>query len=116
MLKVLFAAAAMTAVSVAAAQAGTLKDGVWTSACPMPGDAPAFSSKSPEAYNASMKTVQAWQDAAKAYADCLNKEAKEDQGVIVTTANGNVSKLSEQITALNQSSADAVAALKKKSK
>jgi hypothetical protein len=114
MLKLLFATAALTALSFAGAQAGTLKDGVWTSTCTMPGDAPAFSSKSPQAYNESMKAAQEWQGSAKAYADCLNNDAKTDQGLIVTTANGNVTKLSAQITDLNAASADAVDKLKKK--
>jgi hypothetical protein len=114
MLSRFLAAAAFATLAASAASAGTLQNGVWTPNCTMPGDAPAFSSKSPEAYNKSAKAAQDWQASAKAYADCLNTEAKTDQQAIVTVANDNVKKLSDQITALNTASAAAVDALKKK--
>ncbi len=115
MLTRFLAAGALALMTTAAAQAGTLQNGTWTPNCPaMPGDAPAFSSKSPEAYNKSAKAAQEWQASAKAYADCLNGEAKADQNAIVSGANANVKKLSDEISALSAASAAAVDALKKK--
>jgi accessory colonization factor AcfC len=114
MLNRLIAAALFATAAASAAQAGTLQNGTWTPSCELPGDAPTFSSKSPDAYNASAKAAQAWQEKAKAYADCLNNEAKTDQQAIITVANGNVKTLSDQIAALNSASADAVEKLKKK--
>lgn len=114
MLTRILAAAAFATLSVAAAQAGTLQNGTWVPNCKAPGDAPAFSAKSPEAYNSSAKAAQAWQADAKAYADCMNAEAKADQNAIITVANDNVKKLSDQITTLNQQSQDAIDKLKKK--
>jgi hypothetical protein len=115
MLKQILAAGAFAALTAAAAQAGTLQNGVWTPNCPpMPGDPPTFSSKSPEAYNKSAKVAQEWQANAKAFADCLNGDAKADQNTIVSTANADVTKLSSEITALSADSAAAVEALKKK--
>jgi hypothetical protein len=114
MLTRILAAAAFATLSVAAAQAGTLQNGTWVPNCKSPGDAPAFSSKSPEAYNSSAKAAQAWQADAKAFADCMNAEAKADQNAIITVANDSVKKLSDQITTLNQQSQDAIDKLKKK--
>ncbi len=114
MLNRFLAVAALVTTAMASAQAGTLQNGVYTPNCTAPGDAPAFSSKSPEAYNKSAKAAQDWQATAKTYADCLNAEAKNDQQAIISTANDTVKKLSDQINALNADSAAAVEILKKK--
>ncbi len=115
MLTRILAAGAFAALTATAAAAGSLQNGVWTPNCPAaPGEAPTFSSKSPEAYNKSAKAAQEWQAAVKAYADCVGTEAKADQNAVVTGANGMVGKLSDQINALNAASAAAVDALKKK--
>ncbi|HTJ62263.1 MAG TPA: hypothetical protein VL899_00510 [Alphaproteobacteria bacterium] len=110
----IFAAAALATLTVGAAQAGTITNGTWApSGCKTPGDPPAISGKSPEAYNSSAKTAQAWQASAKEFADCVNAEAKTDQNAIVSAANENIGKLSKEIDALNQQSNEAVEKLKK---
>jgi hypothetical protein len=110
----LFAAAALATGSVAA-QAGTLQNGVYTVSCTTPGDPPVFSSKSPDAYNKAGKEAQVWQDAVKAYQTCLQTEVKADQQILIDTANKAIQALSDQITALNAQSQDAMAKLKKAS-
>jgi gas vesicle protein len=113
----ILAAAALATLTVGAAHAGTITNGVWApSGCKVPGEPPAISGKSPEAYNASAKTAQAWQASAKEFADCVNAEAKTDQNAIVSAANDNIGKLSKQIDALNQESNEAVEKLKSKTK
>ena len=106
--------AAFVAALPAAAQAGSLENGVWTPKCTAPPPAPDISSESAAAYNETGKAMLAWQTTAKAYVDCLSSEAKADQGTIVNTANASVNALSAEINALNQKSADAAAALNKK--
>jgi hypothetical protein len=109
----IIAAGALAMLSLGAAQAGTLKDGVWTPNCTPPGDAPEISSKSPKAYNDSAKLIQAWQQNAQTYANCMNTEAKADQGAVVTSANNAVSKLNDQINAMKAANDAAVEKLKK---
>ena len=112
----IFTVAALTMLSASAAMAGSLQNGVWTSTCAAAGDPPTISGKSPAAYNSSAKEAQAWQEKAKAYADCVSAEAKADQNAVVTGANDNIKKLSDQITTLNTQSSDALAKLKKGAK
>lgn len=114
MIRILAVAAAFTALSVAA-QAGTLQNGVWTPNCPaMPGDAPEWSTKSPEAFNKSQKAVQDWQTHVVAYSDCIKGEVKADQEVVVGTANTNIKKLSDQLAGVTASQQTAIDTLKKK--
>jgi len=114
MLSRLFTIATLTMLCATGAQAGTLQNGAWAPNCPAPGEAPSFSSKTPEAYNASAKKAQEWQEAAKTYVDCLNSDAKADQNAVVTGANDRVKAISDQINALSAGSAEAVEKLKKK--
>ena len=109
----IFAATAIVALS-SVAQAGTLQNGVWTPNCPnVPGDAPEFSTKSPEAFNKSQKLVQTWQSTVIAYNDCMKGEVSADQGIIVGTANANIKKLSDELGGLSAAQATAVDKLKK---
>ena len=115
----ILAVAAIAAFPVAtisvAAQAGTLQNGVWTPNCPaMPGDAPEFSTKSPEAFNKSQKAVQDWQTHVVAYTDCLKGEVKTDQEAVVGTANTNIKKLSDELGSVGAAQQAAVDTLKKK--
>ena len=115
MLTRFLAVAAFATLTAAAAQAGTLQNGTWTpNGCKDPGDAPALSDKSPEAYNKSAKGVQAWQDAARTYQECLKAEIKGDQDVIINTANASLGKLNDQAKALNAANDAAIAKLKGK--
>jgi hypothetical protein len=113
----ILAVAAFATLSAVAAQAGTLQNGVWTpNGCKEPGDAPLLSSKSPEAYNKSAKLVQAWQDSARVFQDCIKSETKADQDVIINGANASLSKLNDQAKALNDSATAAMEKLKGASK
>lgn len=113
----ILAVAAFATLSVAVAQAGTLQNGTWTPTnCKDPGEAPLLSDKSPEAYNKSAKPVQAWQDAARVYQDCMKDETKADQNAIITAANASLTKLNDQAKAVNDSAAAAQAKLKAGSK
>ena len=105
---------ALAALLAPPAEAGTLENGVWTPKCTAPAAPPEISAGSASAYNETAKAMLAWQTTAKAYADCLNGEAKADQSTIVNTANASINTLSQEINALNQKSADAAAALNKK--
>jgi hypothetical protein len=108
----ILAAAAFATLSAAAAQAGTLQNGVWTPTnCKDPGNAPMLSDKSPDAYNKSAKPVQAWQDAAKTYQDCMQSETKADQNAIISAANTSLGHLSDQAKALKDSADAAMAKL-----
>lgn len=114
MLSRLMAAGAAVLFSAGIAQAGTFTAGAWSPNCTDPGEAPSFSSKSPEAYNASAKLVTAFQEKEKAYADCVSTDAKADQEAVVTGANGAIGKIQKTMDALNEQSKDAVDKLKKK--
>ncbi len=115
MLTRMLIAGAIAAFSIGAAQAGTLTNGVYTPNCPTaPGDAPPFSTKSPDAFNKSAKEVQAWQQSVTAYNDCMKTEVKADQEAIVGTYNTNIKRLSDQISGVNAAQQEAVEALKKK--
>jgi hypothetical protein len=112
----ILAVAAFATLSAVAAQAGTLQSGAWTpsTACTAPGDPPAISDKSPDAYNKTGKAVQAWQVGAQNFANCVQSEAKADQGAVVNDANAIVTKLSDELKALAASNDAAIAKLKAK--
>jgi hypothetical protein len=112
----ILAVAAFAALSAVAAQAGSLQNGAWTpsSVCTSPGDPPAISDKSPDAYNKTGKAVQAWQVGAQNYANCVQSEAKADQGTVVNDANATVTKLSDELKALSAANDAAIAKLKAK--
>jgi hypothetical protein len=112
----ILAVAAFATLSAVAAQAGTLQGSAWTptSACKDPGEAPAVSDKSPEAYNKTAKLLQAYQVSAQAYASCVQAEAKTDQGAVVDGANGAISKVSDQLKAAVAANDAAIAKLKAK--
>jgi hypothetical protein len=114
MLTRILAAAVFATLSVAAAQAGTLQGDAWTpsAACKDAGPPPAISDKSPDAYNKSAKTLQAWQATAQAYASCLQAEAKADQTAVVNGANSAVNKLNDEIKTVQAANEAAIAKLK----
>jgi hypothetical protein len=115
MLTRILAAAAFATLTAAAAQAGTLQNGTWTpNGCKEPGEAPMPSDKSAEAYNKSAKAMQAWQNAAQAYNECMKTEIKADQDAIINTANASLSRLNDQAKALNAANEAAIAKLKGK--
>ena len=113
----LIATAALTAIALGSAglgttQAGSLDTSGWhASHCGAnPGAAPEISSKNANAYNKSIKALQAWQDASKTYTNCLVAEGKADQQAIVSTMNAKMSGFNEDSKEL---SAESNAALQK---
>lgn len=70
------------------ANAGTLIDGKWSlAACGNKPETPAIDQTNIEAFNQSVAKINAWQQQAKAYYECLVKEANTDNAVIADTAN-----------------------------
>ena len=115
-MKLMLAGAALVAFATAA-QAGTLQNGAWTpKECAAPGEAPTFNGKTPEAYNKSSKEVTAWQDKARAYAECVTTDGNADVKLIMDTANGQVSKINDTIKGQVAEATALVEELNKKSK
>ena len=116
MLTRILAAAAFAALSAAAAQAGTLQNGVWTpTTCGAdPGPAPVMDGKNQNTYTKSAKEFQAWQDKAKPYAECLAKEAKTDQNSVVDATNKVMTAVNEGSKKFVDDANAAMEALKKK--
>src|SRR5579859_6243163 len=116
MLTRILAAAAFATLSAAAAQAGTLQNGVWTpSGCGAdPGPAPVMDGSNQKTYTKSAKDFQAWQDKAKVYAECMSQEAKADQNVVVDTTNKTMTAVNEGSKKFVDDANAAMEALKKK--
>ena|ERR1700760_1577176 len=116
MLTRILAAAAFATLSAAAAQAGTLQNGVWapTSCGADPGPAPVMDGASQKSYTKSAKDFQAWQDKAKVYAGCVADEAKKDQNIVVDTTNKTVSAINDGSKKFVDDANAAMEALKKK--
>jgi len=116
MLTRILAAAAFATLSAAAAQAGTLQNGVWTpTTCGTdPGAAPVMNGSSQKSYTASAKEFQAWQDKAKVFAACIAEEAKKDQNAVVETTNKTVTGINDGSKKFVDDANAAMEALKKK--
>ncbi|WP_020563977.1 hypothetical protein [Methylosarcina fibrata] len=68
--------------------AGTLVDGKWSLAtCGNKPEVPTIDQTNVEAFNQSVADINVWQQQAKAYYECLVKEANVDNAVIADTAN-----------------------------
>jgi hypothetical protein len=68
--------------------AGTLIDGTWSLAtCGNKPETPTIDQTHVEAFNQSVAKINAWQQQAKAYYECLVKEANTDAAIIADTAN-----------------------------
>ncbi|EIC31524.1 MULTISPECIES: hypothetical protein [Methylomicrobium] len=68
--------------------AGTLANGKWSLAdCGNKPEVPAIDQTNVEAFNRSVAKINTWQQQAKAYYECLVKEANTDNAVIADTAN-----------------------------
>jgi hypothetical protein len=115
MLKLSFAVALLAGVTLSGAHAGTLANGTWApSGCGAdPGAAPTLDAKTVAAYNRTAKEVQAWQEKAKPFADCVVNEAKTDQNAIVESTNKIISAINDQSKALQAQSQAAIEKLKK---
>lgn len=84
------------------AHAGTLMNGGWSpTGC---GDKPAPAAldlSSTDAYNRSVKAVNAWQEQAQNRLDCLIKEANADNAAIAKTANDEKAQFRAAIDKIN---------------
>jgi len=70
------------------ANAGTLANGHWSTAiCGNKPDSPVLDQSNIEAFNKSVAKVNAWQQQAKTYYECLVKEANTDNAIIANSAN-----------------------------
>jgi len=70
------------------ANAGTIANGKWTpSNCGNPPETPVIEPSNVEAFNKSVAKVNAWQQQAKTYYECLVKEANTDNAIIADSAN-----------------------------
>jgi hypothetical protein len=68
--------------------AGTFADGTWNAAqCGATPENPVIDDSGVDAYNASLKTIKAWQQKAQEYNNCVVNEANADNEVIAKAAN-----------------------------
>jgi hypothetical protein len=68
--------------------AGTLVSGKWTLAnCGSKPETPTIDQTNIETFNQSVAKINAWQQQAKRYYECLVQEANTDNAVIADTAN-----------------------------
>ncbi|SJM92388.1 conserved exported hypothetical protein [Crenothrix polyspora] len=97
-----FIATNILLLGAASTTAGVLKQGVWVpSSCGSREEAPFIDTSNADAYNASVKAINAWQKTASAYDDCLVKEANTDSAVIVKTVTDEQGKLKEIVKKIN---------------
>lgn len=67
--------------------AGTLVDGKWNpDGCGDHPGVPAVDTSNAYAYNSSVHNVVAWQEATKAFNECMVKEANADNALIIKSA------------------------------
>ncbi len=89
-------------LSVASSTAGVLKEGIWIpSGCGVRQEPPFIDTTTVDSYNASVKAINEWQKTAKAYDDCIVKEANADSAVIAKSATEEQGKLKEIVNKIN---------------
>ena len=106
----------ITVSSVPVCTAGTITNGTWSpSACGAePVAPPVIEQSSIEAYNKSIKAINAWQKNANTYNNCLINEANADNALIAKTANWQQSQFRATIEKINIQTNAAKAKLNKK--
>jgi len=94
MLQRTFFTAVIMLATVSAGTAGTIINGTWSpSACGTEPVVPVIEQGSVDAYNKSVKAINAWQQKANAYNTCLINEANADNALIAKIANEEQSRL-----------------------
>ena len=89
-----FFTVAILLAAISAGSAGTITNGAWSpSACGTEPVAPAIEQDSIDDYNKSIKAINDWQKKARAFNECVIKEANADNSLIVKTANDQQSRL-----------------------
>lgn len=87
---------------VGTCQAGSLQGGTWQpSNCGTSPEPPTVTANNIDFYNASVKAINEWQQAAKTHDDCTVKEANADSALIVKTVTDQQAKLKEVVNRLD---------------
>ncbi|EIC30429.1 MULTISPECIES: hypothetical protein [Methylomicrobium] len=95
--------------------AGTLANGKWSLAdCGNKPEVPAINQTNVEAFNQSVAKINAWQQQAKVYYECLVKEANADNSVIADTANAAQAEYRSTVESIGQQAEAAKKKLEKK--
>ena len=98
---IFFAASISLGVSFTV-NAGTLNNGSWSpSGCGTRPEAPVIDSADAEAFNRSIKLINAWQKQIQTYHDCMVREANADASAINQAAAAEQAKISEASEKLN---------------
>ncbi len=96
-----FAASLSLGISLAA-DAGVLNNGSWSpSGCGTRPEAPVIDSTSADAFNHSIKMINAWQKQIQTYHDCMVKEANADAATINRAATAEQAQINEASEKLN---------------
>lgn len=83
--------------------AGTLADGKWSlTSCGEKPAAPEIDHANIEVFNKSVAKINAWQQQAKVYYECLVKEANADNAVIADTANAAQSEYRAEVERISK--------------
>ena len=102
-------------LTVAPVMAGALKDGAWVpSGCEKTMDPTVVDTTSADSYNASVKALNAWQQTAQAYDDCVVKEANADAALIAESVKVGQGKVKELMTKINKQLDDGRALLQQR--
>jgi hypothetical protein len=95
--------------------AGILVNGKWSLAnCGNKPEVPAIDQTSVEAFNQSVAKINAWQQQAKVYYECLVKEANADNAVIADTANAAQAEYRAAVESIGKQAEAAKKKLEKK--
>lgn len=93
--------ACLLGLGLSSAEAGVLVNGVWKSErCGRQPEAPFIDDGSVDGFNKSVLAINAWQEQAKVYFECLVKEANEDNKAIANSANAEQSAYRESVEAV----------------
>jgi hypothetical protein len=85
------------------AQAGNLMNGQWQAAnCGQKPPSPTINTKSVDAFNQSIKDINAWQAKAQEYYNCIVKEANIDNQIIATTANSAQDEFKNEVNRIQK--------------
>lgn len=94
---------ALVFIASASVQAGALINGQWQPAnCGQKQDSPAINTSDVDAYNQSIKALNAWQTKAQDYYNCVVKEANIDNQVIANTANAAQEEFKREVKRIQQ--------------
>jgi hypothetical protein len=104
MIKKLFAIITIIVLNIGLpVHAGSLANGQWHPAnCGLKPPSPPITATSVEAFNQSIKDVNAWQTKAQEYYNCIVKEANVDNQIIATTANSAQQEFKNEVSRIQK--------------